>query len=218
MIRNFSFVIKDRLAGCGASGAQEFVEEDLESLREKGIAALVSLTEDPIDPEVMRNAGFDFLHLPVADFHPPTLGQIRKFVEFVREHIEKRKPQPVAVHCYAGRGRTGTMLACYLVSTGVKAAEAVRTLRRLRPGSVETPEQERAVVNFQAWLQEMGQWKGAGAVRRRPRKASRPKTGEPKSPDAARSRKSRRPRKSARKTPPGGSTPFDQSDSADDLT
>ena len=48
-----------------------------------------------------------------------------------------------------GHGRTGTMLACYLVKTrGMSGADAILETRRLRPGSIETAEQERAVVQF----------------------------------------------------------------------
>ncbi|NXM33474.1 DUS23 phosphatase, partial [Oxyruncus cristatus] len=48
-----------------------------------------------------------------------------------------------------GRGRTGTLLGCYLgAARGLSGAEAVREIRRLRPGSIETPEQEQAVIRF----------------------------------------------------------------------
>ena len=51
----------------------------------------------------------------------------------------------VAVHCQAGKGRTGTVLAGYFVIEGVSAAEAIKKIRSLRPGSIETNEQERAI-------------------------------------------------------------------------
>ncbi|NWU18721.1 DUS23 phosphatase, partial [Cephalopterus ornatus] len=48
-----------------------------------------------------------------------------------------------------GHGRTGTLLGCYLgTARGLSGAEAVREIRRLRPGSIETPEQEQAVMSF----------------------------------------------------------------------
>ncbi|NWV54479.1 DUS23 phosphatase, partial [Daphoenositta chrysoptera] len=46
-------------------------------------------------------------------------------------------------------GRTGTLLACYLCrARRLPAGDAIREIRRLRPGSVETPEQEQAVIRF----------------------------------------------------------------------
>lgn len=58
-------------------------------------------------------------------------------------------PQGVAVHCMHGHGRTGTMLACYLVKklkiSGIEAINQIRTLRR---GSIETHDQEKAVMQF----------------------------------------------------------------------
>lgn len=57
--------------------------------------------------------------------------------------------QAVAVHCALGFGRTGTMLACYLVKErGLAAGDAIAEIRRLRPGSIETYEQEKAVFQF----------------------------------------------------------------------
>ncbi|GEM_PF-393970 len=161
-LRNFSFVINKRLAGCAYPGAWDSLEYDLDELRREGVTALVTLTEDALDAHVVRLAGLEYLHVPIEDFQAPSLAQIREFVDFARERIER--PQgAVAVHCFAGRGRTGCMLACYLVADGLEAEDAISTVRRLRPGSLETYIQEQAVHIYQAWLQEMGMWRGAKA-------------------------------------------------------
>lgn len=57
--------------------------------------------------------------------------------------------QAVAVHCMHGHGRTGTMLACYLVKTQkISGVDAIKKIREMRKGSIETQEQEKAVVQF----------------------------------------------------------------------
>nr|XP_005497824.1 dual specificity protein phosphatase 23-like [Zonotrichia albicollis] len=57
--------------------------------------------------------------------------------------------QAVAVHCMLGHGRTGTLLACYLCKEQhLAGGDAIREIRRLRPGSIETSEQEQAVLRF----------------------------------------------------------------------
>ncbi len=190
MLRNFSFVIKDRLAGAARPGSfGGSLRADLEDLREEGVTALVSLSEQELDRRAVRDAGLDYLHLPVEDFTAPSLKQIRRFVEFSRRHLDEEKDGAVTVHCRMGIGRTGTMLACYLVSTGLTADEAIRTVRRLRPGSIETGDQERAVKGYQAYLQEMDEWRPA-ARKAAAKKGRRP---SPKGKAAAQERKKAKP-------------------------
>lgn len=143
---NFSFVIPGQLAGLACPGSQAPLAHDLKCLAAEGIGALVSLTRAAPDPEVVRRAALEPLHLPVEDFTPPTLGQIRSFVEFARRVIDSG--HGVAVHCAAGQGRTGTMLACYLVSLGLPPEEAMDSVRAIRPGSIETPQQEARVREY----------------------------------------------------------------------
>ncbi|MFC1847184.1 dual specificity protein phosphatase family protein [Chloroflexota bacterium] len=56
--------------------------------------------------------------------------------------------KPVGVSCGAGLGRTGTILACYLVSRGYDADAAINEIRKNRPGSIETQEQEDAIKAY----------------------------------------------------------------------
>ncbi len=145
MAVNFSFVIDGELAGMAFPGRFAHLHEDLTFLRRQGVGAIVSLTEYPLDQRAVERAGFQYLHLPVPDYHPPTLDQAWTFLRFLER---QRGNGAVVVHCAAGQGRTGTLLACALVDRGLSADEAIRTLRRLRPPSIDTPSQENFVHAF----------------------------------------------------------------------
>ncbi|MCU0703527.1 MAG: dual specificity protein phosphatase 23 [Fimbriiglobus sp.] len=121
--------------------------DDLAWLREHGVQVLITLTESPLPRKWVNDAGLMGVHIPVPDMEAPSDGQLRQAVDTIDR--AKRSGLGVAVHCAAGKGRTGTVLAAYLVSQGLTAAEAIHKVRDLRPGSVETPEQERAVREWE---------------------------------------------------------------------
>src|SRR5262245_52085249 len=138
----FSWVDKPRLAGM----ARPEELDEFAWLREQGIQLLVSLTEDPPRRQYVNEAGLFLLHIPVEDMHPPSQSQI----ELCMSSIEKANAQNfgVGIHCAAGLGRTGTMLACYFVVKGMPARDAIAHVRKLRPGSIETDEQTEAVSEY----------------------------------------------------------------------
>ncbi|XP_065510066.1 dual specificity protein phosphatase 23 [Caloenas nicobarica] len=139
---NFSWVSEGRLAGLAMPrepGHYRF-------LLGQGVRHLVSLSERP-PPHHGCCPAIRLHRLRVPDFTPPTPGQIRSFLRLVEE--ANGQGEAVAVHCMLGYGRTGTMLACYLAKArDMSGADAIREIRRLRPGSIETREQEEAVIRF----------------------------------------------------------------------
>ena len=61
----------------------------------------------------------------------------------------------VAIHCAMGCGRTGTMLACYLMHTeGLSAEECIDETRRRRKGSIENRKQEQAVKDYEKYAKQ----------------------------------------------------------------
>ena len=138
----FTWVDKPHLAAM----ARPSDADDLVWLRKQGIELLISLTEDPPRRDWVNDAGLLVMHVPVEDMEAPTQGQLDRCVSA----IERANGQGmgVGVHCGAGLGRTGVILAAYFVSKGTSAQNAIGKVRRLRPGSIETDEQADAVVEF----------------------------------------------------------------------
>jgi atypical dual specificity phosphatase len=142
---NFSFVIPGKLAGMARPGRYGPLAQDLAFLKAQGIRAIVSVTEYALDITAIETAGFDYLHLPVDDYEAPTLEQIETFLRFLEVH---QADGAVGVHCAAGQGRTGVLLACAFVVRGMTADEAIAHVRALRPPSIDTPNQEKIVHAF----------------------------------------------------------------------
>jgi len=139
-VYRFSWVVEGEVAGMAMPDG---LPEDWSGLKNRGVGALVNMTDHDWEPEQFRESGLAYLQLPVPDFAPPSTAQVEEFLSFCTEQI---KPgEGIVVHCRAGMGRTGTMLACYLVNGGMDSDAAIRFVRRLRPGSIETLSQEGVV-------------------------------------------------------------------------
>lgn len=140
--RGFSWVEKPHLAAL----ARPTSPEDLHWLRGQGVEVLLSLTEDRLPRDWCDDAGLLVFHEPLEDMEAPTQEQLDRCVSAITK--AQANHMPVAVHCGAGLGRTGVVLAAYLVSRGASAASAIARVRRLRPNSIETDEQAEAVERF----------------------------------------------------------------------
>jgi atypical dual specificity phosphatase len=138
----FSWVDKPLLA---AMARPEELDEFV-WLREQGIQLIISLSENPPRRDYANDAGLLILHVPVEDMSPPSQKQI----DLCMSAIQKAHSQEMAVgvHCTAGLGRTGVIVASYFIMQGMSSKNAIARVRRLRPGSVETDEQADAIAAF----------------------------------------------------------------------
>ena len=143
---NFSWVLKDKVAG--SQGPTSF--EDISYLYHQGVRAVIRMENQTVAGDSSDIVDLVDMFEPVPDFTPPKLEQIQRMVEFINEQVKINRP--VAVSCHAGIGRTGTVLACYLVHCGREPNEAIFRIRELRRGSIETPEQEAMVFKYADWV------------------------------------------------------------------
>ncbi|MHA1712606.1 MAG: protein-tyrosine phosphatase family protein [Candidatus Ranarchaeia archaeon] len=125
-------------------------DNDFRQLLFKGIKAIVSTYPIPEDCDD-RLEQFDHLKLYIPDYHPPTVKQVQSFLDFFREHVNKK--MPVYVHCFAGCGRTGTIIAltelfCYGASTAEKAIERVQSRE---PCSIDSHLQYAFIYKMAYW-------------------------------------------------------------------
>jgi atypical dual specificity phosphatase len=144
---NFSWLIEGKLAGCGLP----VTHDEFEWLVENGIKSVVTVREVPLPSQWFDGSDIDYLHLEVEDFGAPSIEELDKAVDFIDDEISKDRP--VMVHCAAGKGRTGAVLAAYLVkSQNLTAREAIEKVRSMRPGSIQSVAQETAISMYEKYL------------------------------------------------------------------
>ena len=154
MIMNFSWVVDNKLGGSRGPRSKS----DLVALKQRGVGALVRLVESYeawVTSKEVNEAGLEDYNEPVPDFHAPTQAQIDKIITYIDSHIEIGIP--VGVSCNAGIGRSGVVLACYLVHKGLTPKDALELIRKKRGRGPEVPEQIIAVEEY--WLRIKSQRK-----------------------------------------------------------
>ncbi len=137
--RGFLWLKQGQLAGTPKPGVVRELTHDLSALRRVGVDVLLTLTESPLEDAQIAEAGIETCWFPIPDMHAPPIEQA---IAICRE-IDTRlaSGQVVAVHCLAGLGRTGTILAAYLIWEGLDALHALETVRRIEPRWVQSDPQ-----------------------------------------------------------------------------
>jgi atypical dual specificity phosphatase len=144
---NFSWVVEGKLAGCGLPVSQN----EFGWVVEQGIKSVVTVREVPLPSDWFNGSDIDYLHLAVEDFGAPNIEELVQAVDFIDQQISTGKA--VMVHCAAGKGRTGAVLAAYLVKKqSLSAEQAIEKVRGMRPGSVQSISQETAVSMYEKYL------------------------------------------------------------------
>ncbi|MDA4125272.1 MAG: dual specificity protein phosphatase family protein [Thaumarchaeota archaeon] len=138
----FVWIEKCRLAGSGYPASRSQVEW----IADQGIGVILTLTEDALPAAWAQGLSIVTHHIPMNDHAAPGAAALDAAVSFIRGQLEQG--ESVLVHCLAGEGRTGCVLAAYLIKEKkVGADEAMRTLREVKPEFVERS-QEDAVRNY----------------------------------------------------------------------
>lgn len=157
----FSWIIKGKLAG----SSMPLSVEDIEFVKNENISAIVCLVEeDEIEIQdnehntgmkayinILKEKQIELLHSPIKDFNAPTIDQTEFILNWIKQKLNENKK--VMIHCKGGQGRTGTIIAAFLIREyGYTADEAITTVRILRPGSIENYNQIRFLKYYEKYL------------------------------------------------------------------
>ncbi|XP_052252721.1 protein tyrosine phosphatase domain-containing protein 1-like isoform X3 [Dreissena polymorpha] len=97
------------------------------------------------------NFGWGYFRFSWPDYGVASLSTILDMVKVMQFALTEGK---VAIHCHAGRGRTGVIIACYLVFTNrISGTEAIHYVRDKRPQSIQTRQQMQVIQEFEQYLQ-----------------------------------------------------------------
>jgi protein-tyrosine phosphatase len=115
------------------AGVRKPTVDELAELQAAGIGAIVSVMDDPSNLDLYQQAAIPHRWLPTKGGTAPTQVQIQELQTFVDQ--QNQLGNAVAIHCTSGNRRTGTMLAAYLIQSGVAYADAMQTIQTANPNA-----------------------------------------------------------------------------------
>lgn len=138
--QGFRWIVPGVLAGCPQPGVVAPMDYDLMLLERAGVTHLITLTEQNLDQDALHRVGIRNTHLPIFDRKTPSTAQMHMLLVRMQRLIDAG--DVLAVHCKAGLGRTGLVLAAWMIRDGGLSAETtLERLRKIHPGYVQSDEQ-----------------------------------------------------------------------------
>ncbi|HEY3063139.1 MAG TPA: dual specificity protein phosphatase [Chloroflexota bacterium] len=128
-----------------------FRKRQIKRLKHRGVTAVVDCRlEARDDPEALKAAGIEFLHVPTLDRYGFSFDQMQEGVHWALEHM--RKGGRTFLHCEHGVGRGPLMACAVLVAEGHSAPEALKIVRAKRWQALPNDRQLDALLQFeQEW-------------------------------------------------------------------
>lgn len=112
--------------------------EYAELFNKMDVKLVIRLNKEQYDRRIFLSKGINHEDLYFLDGSCPPPDILTRFL-----HLAENHPKPIAVHCKAGLGRTGTLLGCYAMKNyGFTARQWIGWNRITRPGSVLGPQQQ----------------------------------------------------------------------------
>lgn len=105
--------------------------EELDSIKEQGVGAIVNLCGEFTDlHEIEEQSGFEVCYLPTPDECAPDLEKMKEALEWLDEALYLKKK--ILVHCRHGHGRTGTFVSAYFLRRGLALKYTEKKLKGTR--------------------------------------------------------------------------------------
>ena len=144
---NFSWIIEEKLAGSAIPTSKEEIDWG----KQEGVKSIVTIREEPLEDEWIKDV--NYLHVHSNDMGVPEFDDLVSSVDFIHERLVNN--EPVMVHCLAGLGRTGTILACYLIKYDkMSSDDAITKIRKQISGSIQSYSQEEIIFRFEKYVRE----------------------------------------------------------------
>jgi atypical dual specificity phosphatase len=149
--RDFRWLHPGQLGGLPRPGIIASLADDLAGLQRLGVTTLLTVEEtETVPADELAAAGIAAAHFPIVDMEAPDEHAAASWCQELERRLEAG--EIVAVHCRAGQGRTGTVLACQLIWSGASAIEALDRVRAINPRWVTSDVQVRFLARFSAFV------------------------------------------------------------------